>query len=70
MSTHPRWSRVSPQRYAEVARILLEHGADGTAQDKNGCSPLDLASGDERLAELAQVLLEHRADPGDHENAN
>jgi ankyrin repeat protein len=55
-----------PQQFADVARILLEHGANITAQDNNGLTPLDLASQDERLAEVVHVLIQHGASPVPH----
>ena len=58
----------SPQQYAELARMLLEHGADVTGQDKDGRTPFDLASSDSGYEEVAHVLLEHGAVPGTQEN--
>jgi ankyrin repeat protein len=58
----------SPQKYAELARMLLEHGADVTGRDKDGRTPFDLASSDLGHAEVAHVLLEHGAVPSTHEN--
>jgi ankyrin repeat protein len=58
----------SPQQYAELARLLLEHGADVTGQDKDGRTPFDLASSDSGYEEVAHVLLEHGAVPGTQEN--
>ena len=45
----------------ELARVLLEKGADAGARDKNNSTPLHLASGCGHV-ELAQVLLEKGAD--------
>ena len=50
--------------HVEITRVLLEHGADREARDKNGWSPLERAS-DGGHAELVQVLLEY----GAHANA-
>ncbi len=38
------WSGVSLQKYAEVCRMLLEHGADVNAKNRNRLSPSLLAS--------------------------
>jgi len=46
--------------------MLIERGADLSAQDNDGLTPLDLASQDERLAEVAHVLIQHGAGPGAH----
>jgi ankyrin repeat protein len=64
LSTHSY--RTIPQQLAEVARILLKHGANVKAQDNDGFTPLDLASQDERLAEVAHVFIQHGAGPGAH----
>ena len=45
----------------ELARVLLENGADVSAQDKNNSTPLHWASGC-GLVKLARVLLENGAD--------
>ena len=45
----------------EVARVLLEHGADANARDKNNFTPLHLASRGGHV-EVARVILEHSAD--------
>jgi ankyrin repeat protein len=50
---------------AEVARILLKHGADVTARDDRGRTPFDVASSFDGYAQVAQVLLQHTAD-SDH----
>ena len=47
--------------HVEIARILLEHGADIEARDKNYWSPLERAS-TEGHVELVQVLLEYGAE--------
>src|SRR5260221_8702266 len=51
---------ASGKGYSEVARVLLEHGADTETRNNGHNSPLDLAS----LCglEVVQVLLEHHAD--------
>jgi ankyrin repeat protein len=41
----------------EVARLLLEHGADPTAEDKDKQTPLQVASS--MNPKVAQLLLEH-----------
>ena len=46
---------------ADIARLLLEHGADGKAQNDNGRTPLLLSSGYGHV-EVAQMLLEQGAD--------
>jgi ankyrin repeat protein len=45
----------------EVARMLIERGVDVSAQDKDGQTPLHLASQRGQL-ELARMLIEHDAD--------
>jgi ankyrin repeat protein len=49
--------------------MLLEHGADVNAQNKNGLTPFILAlkCG---LEEIMHVLVWHGADSGAHDNAN
>jgi ankyrin repeat protein len=49
-------------RRAEVAALLLRHGADGNARQSGGFTPLHgaAASGD---AEMVRLLLAHEADP-------
>ena len=44
----------------EIARLLLERGASVEAQDGQGRTPVDVASGEQR-DELITLLLEHRA---------
>ena len=58
-----------PQRFAEVVRLLLEHGANDAAQDNDGLTPLDLASRDRWLAKMARsrmMLTQHVSGPGAH----
>ena len=74
-STHSHLTHKSPRRYAEVALILLEHGADATVQDKYGRTPFDLVSSGSGLEEVKDVLLRHGlgASPGTagtHESLN
>jgi ankyrin repeat protein len=47
--------------YVEVARILLEYGADATVQDKDGRTPFNLVSSGSGLKEVEDILLQHRA---------
>ena len=47
--------------HVEVARVLLEHGADREARNAYDWSPLELASREGHV-ELVQVLLEYGAD--------
>ena len=48
---------------ADLALFLIEHGADMTAQDKYGWTPLHLLLLSDRPdADLAQFLIEHGAD--------
>jgi len=50
---------ASDRGHLELVRALLEHGADATARNRIGQSPLDLAlSKERRAAELARVLRE------------
>jgi ankyrin repeat protein len=54
----------------EAVRVLIEHGADLTARNNNGSTPLHLVSTQptwsqvlpQRCAEVVRVLLEHGAD--------
>ena len=66
-----KWTRVrySNKGSVELARMLLENGADASAQDKNNSTPLHWASGC-GLVELARVLLEYRADPRSQDKDN
>ena len=52
---------ASREGHAEVARFLVDHGADMTAQDKQKSSPLHLAS-ERGHIEIAQFLVERGAD--------
>jgi len=54
-------SVASRQGHSEVARVLLEHGADTETGNSTGCSPLEVASAGGHV-EVVQVLLEHGAD--------
>jgi ankyrin repeat protein len=49
---------ASQRGHEDVARLLIEHGADATAQSKYGTTPLHGASREE----VARLLLEHGAD--------
>jgi cytohesin len=51
---------ASKKGHFEVARLLLEHGADTETRNNAGFSPLGWAS--IRHLEVVQVLLEHHAD--------
>ncbi len=60
----------SPQKYAGVTHILLEHGPHGVdvnAKDKDGYIPLRLTS-QRRLEEVIRVLVKHHAGSGAHNN--
>jgi ankyrin repeat protein len=47
----------------DLARFLIEHGADVTAQDNNGSTPLHQLSGSNSgNVELATFFVEHGAD--------
>jgi hypothetical protein len=54
----------------DIARMLIEHGADPTAQNKCGEASLHLESAPplwaqnsrQKYAEVARILLEHGAD--------
>jgi len=59
-----RWTPlhvVSTYGHVEVGRILIEHGADTTAQDNRKMTPLHVASRNGHL-EVARLLVEHGAD--------
>ena len=51
----------------ELARLLLEQGADPNARDDLGCTPLHEAALT-RSVELASLLLAHGADPNAEDN--
>ena len=51
----------SGSRRLKTVQVLLEHGADITAQDDTQSTPLHLASS-EGLVDIMQILLEHGAD--------
>ena len=56
-------ARISPHKYAEVARMLLEHGAevaDVNARDKNRWTPFILAS-QRGLVEVMHVPIDYGA---------
>ena len=48
--------------HLEIVRVLLEHGADSEARDKNDWSPLERAS-TRGYVEIVHVLIEYGADP-------
>jgi len=54
-------SVASRQGYSEVARVLLEHGADTETRDNSSHSPLDWSSENGHV-EVVRVLLENHAD--------
>jgi len=54
-------SVASRRGYSEVARVLLEHGADTETRDKSSYSPLDRSSENGHV-EVIRVLLENHAD--------
>ena len=52
---------ASRRGYSEVARVLLEHGADTETRDRFGFSPLGQSSANGHV-EVLRVLLENHAD--------
>src|SRR5579863_6000328 len=52
---------TSPVGHINLARLLIEHGADGAAQSKDGTTPLHRASFGGHV-DLAWLLIEHGAD--------
>ena len=58
---------ASSQGHVEVARTLLRHGADATAQDKYGWTPLHKAS-EGGHAEVVLLLLEYGPDATAQDN--
>ena len=59
LGVHPLNSAAAAGR-TDVARVLLEHGADPTAETKGGFTPLDAAkaNGDAELVELLRGALD------------
>ena len=55
------------QSFPDVARLLLEHGADLNARTNRGETPLYIAAAD-GMAEVVRVLLEHGANVGVEDN--
>ena len=58
---------AAPQAWFKVARILLEHGADASAEDNNGMTALQLlleprSNKEEDVLNHARLLLEHGAE--------
>ena len=52
---------ASRRGHADIARLLLEHGADGNAQNFRNRTPLYVSSGYGHV-EIVRILLEHGAD--------
>ena len=54
---------------AEIVRVLIEHGADVTMQDKAHSTPLHLASSMGNT-EIVRLLLQHGADVATQDENN
>ena len=52
---------TSREGHVQVARLLIEHGADPAAKSKDGTTPLHRAS-EEGQMDVALLLIEHGAD--------
>ena len=59
---------ASRRGHADIAQLLLDHGADGKARDDNECTPLLLSSSYGHV-EVARILLEHGADTETRDNS-
>lgn len=59
---------ISSLSLSSVARLLLEHGADISARDDKGFTPLHVAVHHGRV-EVIHVLLKHGADIGAEDGA-
>ena len=55
---------VSRESNVQFVRFLVEHGADVTAQDENGSTPLHLVP---HRVDIARILVEHGADVTAHD---
>ena len=67
VSARSSWARTTLQAYAEVGLMLLKHGADINARNKNGFTPFDIAS--RRInSEIVHFLVQHGAVSGAHEH--
>ena len=67
VSARSSWAGTISQAYAEVALMLLKHGADINARNKNGFTPSDIASR-RRKSEIVHFLVQHGAVSGAHEH--
>src|SRR5258708_20651531 len=63
----PYLMKVSPQKYAEVVRKILDYNPDTTTHAKNGSTPFELALRP-RLPEVSPALLQHTSIPASAEN--